>query len=395
MEYISFSSFYFVSHFIIKQVHLSHVYIKFKIIYNEIGDNMDINELSLREKIGQKFIFGINSNNIISIIKLIENYQIGGVILYKKNYNTYEEMLEVIKKLKKANSNNKIPLFIAIDQEGGRVNRMPPEFNNLKNVYDMSKKDVNLIYENGLITGKMLSMLGINMNFSPVIDINTENRSKALYKRCFYGDAKTIGSIGMKYVNGLKENNVIGVVKHFPGHGISKMDSHLITPYIFDYKQVLTKHIKPFEDTIKNGIDAIMVNHLIIRNLTKGYPASISNSFIQKYLREKNNFQGLVITDEINMLSKNIFYKFNYLKKAFLSGGDIILIKVKKRNSNIIDKMIKLVEQNEKYHSLVDDSVKRIIEIKEKYEINDEIIAEQGDLSKINDEIERINTLCL
>ena len=114
---------------------------------------MNIKELSLEEKIGQKFIFGINSNNIDEIVKLIEKYHIGGVILYKKNYSNYDEMLSVIKRLKEANRNNKIPLFIAIDQEGGRVNRMPLEIKNIKNMYDLSKVDEKLVYDSGMITG--------------------------------------------------------------------------------------------------------------------------------------------------------------------------------------------------------------------------------------------------
>jgi len=118
--------------------------LKTKYIYNEFGDNVDIKKLSLEEKIGQRFMFGVNSYNIDIIIELIKNYSIGGVILYKKNYNSYSEMLSVVKRLKDANKNNKIPLFISIDQEGGRVNRFPSEFVNLKNVYDVSKKDEKL-----------------------------------------------------------------------------------------------------------------------------------------------------------------------------------------------------------------------------------------------------------
>ena len=90
---------------------------------------MDYNKLSLKEKIGQKFMFGVNSSNIDIIVDLIKEHCIGGVILYKKNYSNYDEMLLVIKRLKDANKGNRIPLFIAIDQEGGRVNRMPQEFN--------------------------------------------------------------------------------------------------------------------------------------------------------------------------------------------------------------------------------------------------------------------------
>ena len=118
----------------------SFIYFNNKILYNDGGDNMDVSNLSIREKIGQKFIVGVNSNNIDVLIDLIKKYYIGGVILYKKNYNNYDEMLSVIKKLKEANKDNKVPLFVAIDQEGGRVNRMPSEFNNLKNIYTFLPK---------------------------------------------------------------------------------------------------------------------------------------------------------------------------------------------------------------------------------------------------------------
>ncbi len=107
-----------------------------------------ISNLSLEEKIGQMFMFGINKNNTDGIIKLIKENKIGGVILYKKNYTSYEEMLDLIKKLREANKQNKIPLLIAIDEEGGRVNRMPPEFKNLKSIYRFSElKDINIIKE--------------------------------------------------------------------------------------------------------------------------------------------------------------------------------------------------------------------------------------------------------
>ena len=371
-----------------------YIYIKFKIIYNVFGDDMDLKKLTLKEKVGQKFMFGVNSHNIDIIIKLIKDYHIGGVILYKKNYNNYDEMLSVIKSLKEANSNNKIPLFIAIDQEGGRVNRMPSEFKNIKNIYDMSYNNADLIYASANITGKMLAEMGINMNFAPVLDIYDKKGGKILYKRCFYGDIDDVSVFGMKYVQGLKDNGLISVIKHFPGHGVSKMDSHFITPYVYNYNKVLDKHLKPFEYAITNGIDAVMVNHLVIRGMTGGLPASISSYFIDEYLRNKNKFQGLVITDEINMLSRNIFYKFGYMKKALTSGSDIILVKVKENyNINVLDKFIKCVESNKDYIRLLDDSVKRIMKIKDKYNVNDDISYGGCNVVDINKRIDKINSV--
>jgi len=357
---------------------------------------MDLNKLSLSEKIGQKFILGVNSHNVDIIVNLIKKYNIGGVILYKKNYNNYEEMISVIKKIKLANKDNKIPLFISIDQEGGRVNRMPLEIKNIKNIYDMSKKDANLIYENGSVTGELLSLLGINMNYAPVLDLCENNDSKILYNRCFYGDIKEVNNASMKYIDGLHNNGIISVVKHFPGHGVSKMDSHFFTPYIYDKNKILDRHIKPFDNAINNGVDAVMVGHLVIRGMTYGLPASISREFISNYLRKKYRFNGLVITDEINMVLRNIFLRFGYIKKLFLSGSDIILVKLKdKNNVKIIDKFIKYVSDNSEYLDEIDKSVERILGIKKKYMINDDIDYSDINIDKINKKIDDLNNKCI
>jgi len=350
---------------------------------------VDIKKLSLEEKIGQRFMFGVNSYNIDIIIELIKNYSIGGVILYKKNYNSYSEMLSVVKRLKDANKNNKIPLFISIDQEGGRVNRFPSEFVNLKNVYDVSKKDEKLIYECGDITGKILSAVGINMNFAPVMDMYN-NKGKILYNRCFFGNADDVSRVSMFYVKGLNNNGIISVPKHFPGHGISMMDSHFITPYVFNFKEVIAKHVKPFKNAIDNGIDSIMVNHLVIRKLTGLLPASISSKFIQKYIRDNLKFNGVVITDEINMLSRNIFYKFIYMKKAMLSGCDIILIRTKDDGIKIIEKYRQLLNNVDNL-KLLDDSVERIINLKKKYKISDDVTYINLDIEEINKRIIELN----
>jgi len=364
----------------------SYVYFIFKIIYNLIGgDTMKVKDLTILEKVGQKFIFGVNSHNIDVIINLIKKYHIGGVILYKKNYRNYDEMVSVIKRLKEANKDNKIPLFISIDQEGGRVNRMPSEIKNIKNLYDVSKVSSDLVYESAKLTGKMLKSGGINMNFSPVIDIY-DKKNKALYKRCFHSD---ISLNGKKYVSGLKENDVISVIKHFPGHGSSRMDSHFITPYVFDYKGILDKHIVPFEEIIKSGVDAVMLGHLTIRKLTYGLPASISSKFIFKYLKENNKFRGLIITDEINMLSRNLLYRFIYLKKAFLSGSDIILVKLNNSGVSMIEKCIKYALKN---IDLLDESVERIINFKKKYNITDGEF-EGINIELLNDEIDKLNNM--
>jgi len=351
---------------------------------------MNINNLSIKEKIAQKLMFGVNSHNIELIIELIKKYKIGGVILYKKNYNNYDEMLSVIKRLKEANKDNKIPLFISIDQEGGRVNRLPSEFHLIRNNYDMSKKDIDLIYKNGYITGRILSQLGINMNFAPVLDIN-ERDSKVLYKRCFFGDVDNVIKCSIKYIDGIQENGVISVVKHFPGHGVTKGDSHLLPPYVYNYKKILDTHIKPFEYVIKNDLSSIMLGHIVIRGLTGGLPASISSKFINNYIRTKYKYDGLVITDEINMLSRSLIYNFKLVKNSMFSGGDIVLIKLKSKYNFFIEKCLKYIDKHPEYMSILDESVNRIINVKKKYKVNDSYDNLGCDLAMVNKEIDKLN----
>ena len=189
-----------------------------------------LEKLTLEEKIGQMFMFGINSFNTEGILELIKNNQIGGVILYKKNYSSYSEMLTLINKLKDANKENKIPLFVAVDEEGGRVNRMPSEIKNLKSINKFSKlEDKKLIKKHSEIISKMLYNTGINTNFAPDLDIDGELQFDAAVApevakvKCagstVAGQANTFifpeisaGNIGYKIAARLGEYEAIGPV---------------------------------------------------------------------------------------------------------------------------------------------------------------------------------------
>ena len=350
---------------------------------------MNINKLSLKEKIGQKLLVGINDYNIEIIIDLIKNNYIGGVLLYKKNYHSYDEMLKVIKRLRDANSVNKIPLLIAIDQEGGVVNRFTSEILNLKNIYDASKTDKKLISDIANITSKVLSESGINMNLAPVLDIYNNSNSKALYKRCFYGNEKNIYNDAKSYIKEFNANGIITVCKHFPGHGATKRDSHFIIPYIFNYKEIINKHVLPFKDAIHDNVDAIMVGHFVIRRLSPFLPTSISSKFINQYLRLECHYNGVVISDEINMLSRNIIYKWHYLDHVFKSGTDIVLIKIKDRTNalRILKKAYRILMNDVR----LDDSVMRIINLKNKYKLDDNAKINGINIDDINKKISRIN----
>lgn len=148
---------------------------------------MDIKNLSMEEKIAQMFIAGLKNKKRNQIKQIIKKQKVGGVVLYRNNYHDYSEMLELVNFIKKENQSNEVPIFISIDQEGGRVNRMPDEILKIRNATKLaSTNSIELVRESGKIIGKILKETGISLNYAPVLDINRykENRSIGDYCKC-------------------------------------------------------------------------------------------------------------------------------------------------------------------------------------------------------------------
>ena len=361
---------------------------------------LKIEDLSLEEKIGQMIIVGIDESKITERTrKLILKYKIGGIILYRKNFKSYEEMVKLIKDLKELNSQNKIPLFISIDQEGGRVNRMPKEFLNLP----VANLIANKMGEEGVkkaasIISEILSKAGFNMNFAPVLDLKRFD-TKAIGDRSFCKDYKKVSKYGLIQINEYKAKNIIAVAKHFPGHGATKGDSHFMLPRIkLGMETLENEDMIPFENAINEGIDGILIGHLKIRGLFDKNPCSMSRKFITKYLRKKYHYRGLVISDDLKM--KAIKYRYgtvNALVKSFEAGNDISIMRFNEKDEEkAIFKIYEMVNCGNLNKYRINMSVKRIINIKEKYGIKDSIDYDgKIDIEKINKRINEIRKICL
>lgn len=360
---------------------------------------MEIKELSIEEKIGQMVIIGMDSNYITERIEtMIKKYKIGGIILYRKNFSTYEEMLKLIKNLKELNRENKIPLFIAIDQEGGRVNRMPKEIKNLPSANQIATAGgKELIQKAYQITGELLKKSGYNLNFAPVLDIKRFENQHGIGDRSFGKEVNAISECGISAMQEMQKQGIVSVIKHFPGHGATQKDSHYMLPIINKKMEQLEKEdMYPFEQAIKNGADAILVGHLLIKNVTGIYPASLSRKFIARYLRKKYRYNGLIITDDLKMRAIKFIYGADLaVKKAFEAGNDIIVFRFNKNEEvRVIEKIIKLVKTKKIKESRINKSVKRIIKIKEKYNVSDVIEKNGVDITLINEKIEDIRKKC-
>ncbi len=354
---------------------------------------INIQKLSVEEKIGQLFLIEIKGKEITDeITEMIYKYKIGGFILYRKNFENYSQMLNLINKLKTINKENRIPLFIAIDQEGGRVNRMPPEFKNLKSPAQLIRKgNIDTIKEASIITAEMLLNSGININIAPVLDIQRFPDNHPIGDRCYGKTKEDVCKYGIQAMKQMQIEGIIPVIKHFPGHGATKEDSHYGLPIITKKIEEFEKEdMIPFEKAIKEGADSIMIGHLIVSKIDKIFPVSLSKNFINKYVREKLNFNGVIITDDIKMKAISFFYGGEYAAvRALNVGNDIVMMRLGyKREKRILSKLL-----NKKWKidsSEIDKKVIRILKLKEKYNINDNIV-HGCDVNKINEKIEKIN----
>lgn len=347
--------------------------------------------MNIKEKFGQMIMLGLDIEEMNDeIIKLIRDYKIGGVVLYKKNYNSIVEMQKLINRLKDINKNN-IPLFIAIDQENGRVNRMPNEIDRIYSVgKQASTKNDNIIHKCNKITSNILRDVGVNMNLAPVVDINYDD-SKIIGNRSYGSSALEVIRYTTISMNDYKEEGIIPVVKHFPGHGLVSTDSHYLIPVISDTKK-MEDDLVVYDALIKSGCDALMVGHLKVL----GYgsePATINKNIIKKYLIDRYNYQGLIITDDLRMNTMKYIYGIkNMVNKSILAGSNILMIKYKKRDTKrLYDGLYKMIDKEKIDNKLIEDSYNKIIDIKNKYKISNDIVNSNINIDKINEEIRSVN----
>ena len=291
-----------------------------------------LKNMSLDEKIGQMLI--VADSTLTADEKLLENLKQvkpGGFILFSDNFESYKQTIKLIEDI---SSTNEIPLFISIDQEGGRVQRLK-ELNDslvteIPAMYQLGlTEDQDLAYEVGKVVGEELRTLNINMDFAPVLDIYSNPQNSIIGDRAFGTTAKLVTDMALSFSQGLESTGVIAVYKHFPGHGDTTEDSHKTLPIINKSKdELLDLELIPFINAIENGADVIMVGHLAVPRITgNNTPASLSKKIINDLLREELGFNGLVITDALNMdaLTEEYTEEEIYIN-AINAGVDILLM---------------------------------------------------------------------
>ena len=353
-----------------------------------------VDSMTIDEKIGQLVIVGFDGytldNNISNLFKV---HMVGGVILFSKNVENSNGLFNLTNSLKTMNLQNKSPLFISVDEEGGRVSRMPNELKKLpSNEYIGRLNNSDLSYNIGKIIGQELKTFGFNMDFAPVLDINSNSNNPVIGNRSFGSNPAIVNKLGIKTMDGIRDTNIVPVVKHFPGHGDTSVDSHVGLPLV---NKTLTDlndfELIPFKEAIKNNVDAIMVAHILLNKIDSANPASMSKVVITDILRKTLKFQGVVITDDMTMAA---ILKYNDIGTAavrsFNAGSDIILICHEYENElKVINSLKAAVQTKVIPEKRLNESVYRILKLKEKYNINNNKI-NSVNLYDINNKIENI-----
>lgn len=339
----------------------------------------EINSMSLDEKIGQLVISGVEGTSIDPTIKdFIQKKYIGGVIFFSRNVSTAQQVLNLTNSIKNTNKSNKIPLFISVDEEGGLVSRLPKEFIKLpKNSYIGKIDNPKFSYDIGKSIGKEISALGYNMDFAPVMDINSNPKNPVIGTRSFGNNEKIVSELGVATMKGLQSENIIPVIKHFPGHGDTSVDSHIGLPIVNNGLNRLNNfELVPFKSAINNGADVVMVSHILLSKLDNQYPASLSSKIITNLLRKQLNFKGVIITDDMTMgaISKN-YGIGDAAVKSLLAGSDIILVCHEYDNvTKVLDSIKLAVKDNVISEQRINQSLYRILSLKEKYKLNNNSI---------------------
>src|SRR5919109_1223939 len=236
---------------------------------------------SLQEKIGQMFMIGVKGDALSRDEQLIiEEYGFGGFVLFSHNCCEPTQILSLCRSLWATGIEQ--PPFIAIDQEGGRVHRLPPPFTHFPPAALIGrKKNLNLAYRAGKSTAAELGLVGINLNFAPVLDVNSNPQNPIIGDRAFAADPASVIEFSQKWIQGLRDGGIIPCGKHFPGHGDTDKDSHFDLPVVEKQVEALTAaDLSPFVHACGNGLDSLMTAHVRFTCLDPERPATLSERVV-------------------------------------------------------------------------------------------------------------------
>ena len=336
---------------------------------------MYINDLTLKEKIGQMLMFAFHGTTYNDQLDtFIKELNLGGVIHFARNITNVEQVATLNSKIQE---NTKTPLFIGLDQEGGPVLRVMSGITPLPGAMALASSDQTKIYDITKSVGSDLKNLGFNINFAPVGDINNNPKNPVINSRSYSDQPDVVAKCSEAAFKGFQDGGILPTMKHFPGHGNTSVDSHIGLPVVTSNKEDAMKcELVPFKNAINKGIDGIMMSHILYKELDDIYPASLSKKIINDFLIEELGFNGLIVTDSLTMGA--IYNRFSIEEIVYngVNAGCDILIFCGRADLTelrfIYNTFINLVESGRIKEDRINKSVEKILRLKKKY-INNQI----------------------
>ena len=341
---------------------------------------------SLDIKIGQMLLIGFPKAEVDPLVlEEVRNGKVGSVIIFEKNIPAKNSFVG-LKKINWAYQQAApIPLFICIDQEGGRVNRLKEKYGFPRSITAEAMGKANsldsvMFYSEA--TAATLAGLGINMNFAPVVDLasNPANPIIARYGRAFSANQDSVSLLAKEFIKGHRKFNVLTSLKHFPGHGSSKDDTHLgIADVTNTWEE---RELKPYQALIDSGYaDAIMTSHIVNRRLDpEGHPGTLSDDILEGILRKQLRFNGVVFTDDMQMHAITKHYGLeDAIRLAILAGVDIMTFSnnISGSDERTVDKVHSIIRDMVKKgiitEARIDESFDRIMKLKKELVADDRI----------------------
>lgn len=302
---------------------------------------------------------------------LICNHHVGGLILFSRNYENPVQLHTLIRNLQEvaASTSTGLPLFISVDQEGGRVARLSEPFTKYPPLCCVGHaQSEDLAFRFGQALAAELADVGINMDYAPVLDVHTHPENPIIGDRAIASDPQTVARLANSFIRGFRDKGVIPVGKHFPGHGDTRLDSHLDLPTVQrDAATLEAVELLPFKETIARGLEVIMTAHVIYTAWDEKNPATFSKTILQNILRQRLGFEGIIMSDDLEMKAVDDYYDSKALpRKGIDAGLDMFLICNNTEKARALhDRLTQEVDKGTIALARVQQSVERILRLKQ------------------------------
>ncbi|MBK8011546.1 MAG: beta-N-acetylhexosaminidase [Deltaproteobacteria bacterium] len=325
----------------------------------------------LHDVVGQLLIGGFAGYDIpTQLARLVEKGVLGGVILFARNIESVEGVANLLRRLAALSTPNE-KLMFAVDQEGGRVQRLRKPFPELPPMRWLGQRaEAPLAHEAGRLLGACLRRIGFHQDYAPVLDVDSNPDNPVIGDRAFSNDADEVGRLGVAFIAGLQSEGVAACAKHFPGHGDTSTDSHLELPVLpHTWSRLEALELKPFAESVKADVASIMTAHILFPDLDPDLPATLSPRLLRPVLREKLGYAGVIVSDDLEMKAISARWGIGEAAvRAIDAGCDQLLIcHHLERLEEAHEALIHAVESGQLATSRVREAAERVARLKARY----------------------------